>query len=165
MAKGETKDMQRSGAGRGEAVRPARALSPFEGMDRMFDRWFENFFQPGGLRPYRMDWPETRIPKVDVIDRDDEVVMRAEVPGATKDDLDVSVSDNMVTIKGQTRREEKEERGDYYRREISQGAFARTIALPDNVDSGRAKAKFSDGVLELTLPKLEKSKRHTVKID
>jgi len=102
---------------------------------------------------------------VDVIDRDDEVVVRAEVPGVEKDDLDVSVSDNAVTIKGETKREEKEEKGDYYRCEISRGTFARTVVLPDYVDSDSVKAKFEDGVLELTLPKVEKVKRRSIKID
>ena len=153
-----------------ELVRPTRALSPFDDMDR----WFENFFPRGWMRPSRFDWPswgelaasvEVRAPKVDVIDRDDEVVVRAEVPGVKKGDLAVSVSDNVVTIKGETKREEKKEKGDYYHCEISRGAFTRSVALPHYVDSERAKANFEDGVLELTLPKVEKAKRRTVKID
>lgn len=153
-----------------EAVRPVRALSPFEDMDR----WFNNFFPRGWMRPFRMDWPawsdvvasaEMRVPKVDVIDRDEEVIVRAEVPGVRKDDLTVSVSDNVVTIKGETKREHKKEKGDYYHCEISQGSFTRSVALPHYVDSDRAKAAFENGVLELTLPKVEKAKRRTVKID
>jgi len=171
MAKEEKKQTQGSKKGKEiQAARPTRALSPFGEMDR----WFENFFPRGWMRPYHMEWPswgelgvpfEGRMPKVDVIDRDDEVVVRAEVPGIEKDDLDVSVSDNAVTIKGETKREEKEEKGDFYRCEISRGTFARTVVLPGYVDSDSAKAKFEDGVLELTLPKVEKAKRRTVKID
>ena len=89
----------------------------------------------------------------------------AEVPGVEKDDLDVSVSDNSVTIKGETKREEKEENADYYRCEISRGSFARTVLLPSDVDTGKTKAKFKDGILELTLPKIKKTKRRTIKID
>lgn len=153
-----------------QRVEPTRVAAPFEDIDR----WFENFFPRGWMRPFRTEWPtlgemaapfEGRMPKVDVIDRDDEVVVRAEVPGVEKDNLDVSVSDNTVTIKGESRHEEKEEKGDYYRCEISRGAFTRTVALPHYVDSEGAKAKFADGVLELTLPKVEKAKRRTVKID
>ena len=112
-----------------EAVRPVRALSPFEDMDR----WFNNFFPRGWMRPFRMDWPawsdvvasaDMREPKVDVIDRDD---------------LTVSVSDNVVTIKGETKREHKKEKGDYYHCEISQGSFTRSVALPHYVDSDRAR--------------------------
>lgn len=153
-----------------QAARPTRGLSPFDDMDR----WFDNFFPRGWMRPFRYEWPswgefgaplEMRVPKVDVLDRDDVIVVQAEIPGVERDDLDVSVSDNSVTIKGETRREEKEEKGEYFRSEISRGSFARTVALPDYVDSAGAKAKFKDGVLELTLPKVEKAKRRTVKID
>ena len=93
------------------------------------------------------------------------MIVRAEVPGVRKDDLTVSVSDNVVTIKGETKREHKKEKGDYYHCEISQGSFTRSVDLPHYVDSDRAKAAFENGVLELTLPKVEKAKRRTVKID
>lgn len=86
------------------------------------------------------------FPSVDVIDRDDEVLVRAEVPG-------------------ETHAEEKEEKGDYYRCEISRGTFTRSIGLPAAVDDTKAKASMKDGMLELTLPKVEKSKRHTIAID
>lgn len=148
---------------------PARALSPFEEMDRMFDQYFRR----GWMRPWRFEWPgfpemalpEMKVPKVDVIDRENEVVVKAEIPGVEKKDLDISVGEDTVTIKGATRHEEKEEKGDYYRCEISRGAFSRTVALPATVDGGKAKASFKDGVLELTLPKVEKAKRHAVKVE
>ena len=148
---------------------PVRALSPFEEMDRMF----ESFFPRGWLQPFRREWPslsemaapfEGKMPKVDVINRDAEIVVRAEVPGVDKKDLDVSMTDSTVTIKGSTSHEEKEEKGDYYRCEISRGAFSRTVALPAGVDASKAKAKFQDGVLELTMPKTEKTKRVNVKV-
>jgi HSP20 family protein len=148
---------------------PARAISPFEEMDRMFDQ----FMRRGWMRPWRFDWPsfpefalpEMKILKVDVVDRETEVVINAEIPGVEKKDLDISVGEDTVTIKGATSHEEKEEKGDYYRREISRGAFLRTVALPATVDGSKAKASFKDGMLELTLPKTEKAKRHSVKLD
>jgi len=148
---------------------PARALSPFEEMDRMFDQYFRR----GWMRPWRFEWPslpdvglpEMIVPKVDVIDRENEVVVKAEIPGVEKKDIDISVGEDTVTIKGSTRHEEKEEKGDYYRCEISRGAFSRTVALPATVDGGKAKGSFKDGVLELTLPKIEKAKRHAVKVE
>jgi HSP20 family protein len=148
---------------------PARALSPFEEMDRMFD----GFFRRGMMRPYRFEWPtfpemalpEMKIPKVDVVDRENEVLVKAEIPGVDKKDIDISVGEDTVTIKGETRREEKEEKGDYYRCEIAHGAFSRTVALPALVDGAKAKASFKDGMLELTLPKTEKAKRHSVKVE
>lgn len=171
----KTKEMKKSEKGSEmDVVRPKTAISSFEEMDRLFDRWFENFIPGGLLRSRRSEWPswgeltapfEARMPKVDVIDRDEEVMVRAEIPGVDKNDLDVTVADNVVTIKAESKQEKKEEKGDYYRCEISRGAFARTIALPHNVDASGAKAKFKDGVLELTLPKTEKTKRRSIKVE
>jgi HSP20 family protein len=133
---------------------------------------FDDFLGRGWLRPLRFErmpelslaW-EGRLPKLDVIDRDNEVVVRAEVPGVKKEDLEISVSGDLFTIKGQTKREEKEEKGDYYRCEVSQGMFSRTVTLPAMVDEAGAKAQLKDGMLEITLPKTEKSKKRAIKID
>ena len=153
-----------------EVTRPSRFPDPFSETDR----WFDNLFPRGWMRPFHRNWPdfgemasafETRMPKVDIIDRDDEIIVHAEVPGVQKDDLDVSVSDHTVTIKGKTKREKKEEKGDYYRSELYQGSFARTVTLPSEVDSDKVKANFKDGVLELKMPKIAQSKRRSVKID
>jgi HSP20 family protein len=105
------------------------------------------------------------MPRVDVIDREDEILVRAEVPGVDKKDLEVSLTDNAVTIKGSTRHEEKEEKGDFYRSEISRGSFSRTVALPGEVDGDKAKASFKDGVVEIAMPKLEASKRRSIKVE
>lgn len=158
----------------GQPAAPARALSPFEEMDRVFER-MESLFPRGWMRPLRWEHPAfgeltkslelPPVPKVDVIDRDNEIVVRAEVPGVDKKDLDVSVTENTVTVKGTTSHEEKEEKGDYFRSEISRGSFSRTVGLPGNVDSGAAKASFKDGVLELVMPKVEESKRRSIKVD
>ncbi len=149
---------------------PTRALSPVEDIERMFD----NFFRRGFMRPFHWDWPswselaaplEDKLPRVDVIDRDEEVVVRAEVPGVDKDNLEVTLSANTITIKGSTSHEEKEEKGNYYRCEISQGSFTRTVALPADVDGSKAKANFKDGMLEVTLPKVTPAQRHTIKVE
>jgi HSP20 family protein len=105
------------------------------------------------------------MPKVDVVDHETEVVVKAELPGVQKDDIDVSVTDNSVTIKGSTSHEEKEEKGNYYRREISRGSFSRTVALPSDVDADKARASFNDGILVLTIPKMEKSHRKSVTVE
>ena len=141
----------------------SRSLHPFEEMDRMF----ENLLARGWLRPLHWDIPsfEGKVPHVDVIDRKQEVVIRAEVPGVVKKDLDVSMTDTAVTIKGTTSQEKREEKDDYYRSEITKGSFSRTVALPENVDGSKAKATFADGVLELTVPKVKETKRHSIKLD
>ena len=131
-----------------------------------FDRMLDDFFGRRWLRPFgNGSFAElARMPSVDVIDRDDEVVVRAAVPGYKKEEIEVSVSDSTLTIKGETKSEEKEQKGDYYRSEISRGSFLRTISLPAEVDDAKAKAEMKDGMLELKLPKLEKSKRHPISI-
>jgi HSP20 family protein len=157
-----------------QKAEPARAMSPFEAMDRLMDQMFESGFPRGWMRPFRTEWPswaegaapfEGKTPKVDVIDRDKEVIVKAELPGVDKKDVDVSVTNNTVTIKATTSHEEKEEKGDYYRCEMSRGAFSRTVGLPAEVAEDKAKAKFKDGVLELTLPKVKETKRHTIKVE
>lgn len=105
-----------------------------------------------------------RMPNVDVIDRDTEIIVRAEVPGIDKKDLDISLTDNLLTIKGHTQTEKKEEKGDYHRHEISSSSFARSVTLPAAVDASKANAALKDGVLEINLPKLESSKRRNISI-
>lgn len=147
-----------------------RPSSPFEEMERMFG----SMFPRTRIRPFEWEWPswaemtalaESKLPRMDIIERDNEVVVRAELAGVDKKDLDVSVTDNTVTIKGCTKEEHKEEKADYFRSEIKQGGFSRTTALPCDVNADKASAKFSDGILELVIPKLEGSKRHAVKVD
>ena len=153
-----------------QKVEPARTLSPFEEMERLF----EGYFPRGWMRPFHWERPswgelgapfEGKTPRVDIVDRDNELVVKAELPGVDKKDLDISMTENTVTIKGSTSHEEKEETGDYYRSEMSRGSYSRTLALPSDVEADKAKAKFKDGVLELTLPKLKKAKRRSVKVE
>lgn len=148
----------------------SRNLSPLAEMEQMF----EQFFPHGWMRPFNWDMPSYnrlapafsgKLPKVDVIDRADEILVRAELPGVDKKDVDISLANNTVTIKASSKREEKEEKGDYYRCEISQGAFSRTLALPADVDADKAKANFRDGMLELVLPKLKGAQKRSIKVE
>ncbi len=149
---------------------PVRALTPFDEMDRMFDR----FMSGNWMRPFAWDRPlwkgmmeplELNLPRMDVIDREEDILVRAEVPGVDKKDLEVSLADNMLTVKGSAKREEKEEKGDYYRCETSQGSFLRTVAIPGKIDTSKVAASLKDGVLEITLPKVEGSKRRSIKVE
>jgi HSP20 family protein len=158
-----------------EKKTPARAtrdwpLSTFEEMESFFDQYFGR----ARFHPFRMNLPtwgelagpfEGRVLNVDVIERDKEMVVRAEIPGVKKEDLEVSLSNNRLTIKGSTRHEEtKEEEGEYTRRELSRGSFSRTVTLPADVDGEKARAEFKDGVLEMTLPKQKPSKRRRIRV-
>jgi len=148
---------------------PAPEVSLYEEMDRLFD----DFFSGSWPRPWRLPRSTrsmgrtlaSQLPRVDVIDRDGEVVVKAEVPGVDKKDLDISLTEDSVTINGSSRHEQKEEKGDYYRCEIYRGEFSRTVALPAAVDTAKAKASFKDGVLELVITKLEARTRCAIKID
>jgi len=148
---------------------PHREMQAFGEMDRLFD----TFFPRGWLRAWRRGWPEwmttdepfaMAMPRVDVIDRETEVLVRAEVPGVERKDLAVELSGPMLTIRGERRREEKEERGEYFHEEIERGAFHRTIRLPQEVKTDEVKAEFREGILEIHLPKVEKTERKRIDI-
>ena len=100
-----------------------------------------------------------------IVDNDKDLVIRAKSSGVDKKDLDISMTDNSVTIKASTSYEDKEEKGDYYRSEIAQGEYCRTLTLPADVDIEHAKTSFKNGVLELTVPKVEHSQRRTIKVE
>lgn len=105
------------------------------------------------------------FPKMDVIDRDKEVIVKAELPGIEKDDIDISISNNRLLIKAMTRHEEKEEKGDFIRQEIRSSEVYRSVQLPGEVDDSKAKTSFKNGLLVLTLPKHESSHRKHIKVD
>lgn len=145
-------------------------LNFYDEMEQVFD----NFMRWGWMRPWRWETPsfaetskalEARAPHVDVINRDGEIVVKAELPGVEKKNVHVSLTDNSVTIQANTSHEEKEEKGDYYRCEILRGNFSRTVPLPAVVDTSKAKANFKHSVLEMVIPKVEVSKRRNITID
>ncbi len=151
---------------------PGRMMSRFEELDRIFDRMFEDFFPRGWMRPFHFGhgWRpemghEMRAPRVDIIDREEDILVRAELPGVEKKDLNVSLTEDTVTISAETHREETEEKESFYRHEIAGGGFSRTLPLPCHVKGEEAKAHFKGGVLELTFPKVEKAKRLTVEVE
>ncbi len=150
-----------------DIARSRDVLTPFDEMDRMFDALSRGWLQPFGFgRPRfsELSAIDTTFPRFDVIDREKDLVVRAEIPGVEKDDLEVTLLDNMLTISGKTYSEEKEEEGDYFRSEIRQGEFSRSVSLPSDVDADKVSSKFKDGMLTLTLPKLEVSKRRHISI-
>ena len=147
-------------------------LKELEEMRRDMDRLFDEIFSPQQSR--RRAWgerPETVqpgtaliVPNVEIYDRTNEIVFRAELPGVKKEDIDLSIAKDSLTLKGEIKKEE-EVGSAYYVSEISYGSFSRTVALPVEVDSEKAKATFNNGILELVLPKREEAKPKEIKIE
>lgn len=139
--------------------------TPFRGMldlKKEMDRIFENFF--GEKLPVFKEEFEF-VPSVDVSETDNEVIVKATVPGVDKKDLNVTISENSISIKGEVKKEKEEKKKNYYRQEISYGAFSRVIPLPVEVKSEEAKANLKDGVLEIVVPKSEKAKVKEIKVN
>ncbi|CAG0962008.1 Spore protein SP21 [Methylophilaceae bacterium] len=145
-------------------------LHPFTEMESAFERLFRrNWPSLWGRHDFPtfdalLEFERQRIPNLDIIDRDSEIVVRAEIPGIDKKDVSVAVTDNLLTVKGQTQSEKKDEKGDYHRHEISRSSFARSVTLPGAVDASRSAATLKDGILEIKMPKAESSQRRTIAV-
>jgi len=132
------------------------STSPFWMLDRFadeIDRMFDQFGF-GRLRGRSDDMSDflTWTPRIDVTQRNNELVIHADLPGLTKDDIKVDVTDDAVTIQGERRREHEEDRGGVYRSERSYGSFHRVVPLPEGTIADQAKASFKNGVLEIVMP-------------
>ena len=134
-------------------------------VDNDFERFVNGFFGRSWTPTFPSAFSNSpQGPRVDVVDRDDEILVRAELPGVDKENLDVSMSDRSVTIRAKTHHESKEEEGEYVRREITSGSYSRTVTLPSDVDGDRAEAAFTDGLLEIKVPKAEVSRKRRIEI-
>jgi HSP20 family protein len=125
------------------------------------DRLFEDSF----VRPSRM-WPESRVGDVpvDMYQTASDVVIRASLPGIDPEEIDISITGDTVTIKGEHREEKEVKEENYFRKEHSYGAFSRTVPIPVAVQSDKAEAVFDKGMLTLTLPRSEKEKPKQIKV-
>jgi HSP20 family protein len=130
-----------------------RSGDPFSYLRNQINRVFDDFWGDSWLEPRREMGGAGFWPQVDVTETDKEIKVCAEIPGAESKDIDVSVEEGMLTIKGEKKYEREENEKGQYRMERNYGAFERTIALPAEVDEAKAKAEFKKGVLRLTLPK------------
>jgi HSP20 family protein len=133
-------------------------------MERLFEDFIRKPFSFGGLPRLRFSRMEEVTPSVDIFEDKNEVVVKAEIPGVKKEDLDVTLTEDTISITGEKKKEEKIEKKDYYHWECSYGSFARTFSLPAEVETGKAKAKFKDGVLEIRVPKTEEAIKKEKKI-
>jgi HSP20 family protein len=103
-------------------------------------------------------------PAVDIFERGDDLVIRAELPGVDKDDIEVRVEDGTLVLGGQRKRESEIKEEESYRLERSYGSFVRRFELPDRVNAGAIDASYKDGVLEIVLPKAEDAKPRKIKV-
>lgn len=142
-------------------------LSPFGEMERYFDEFMRNPFSLLA-RPRWGDSllsPEREFSfSTDIYEDGDFLVLKAEIPGMTRDDIQVNVSGDMVTISGEKKQEEKIEKQHYHRVERSFGSFRRTFSLPDYVESDKAEASFKKGILEVRIPKSEERKVRKIEV-
>jgi HSP20 family protein len=129
-------------------------LTPFRGfsdlqseMNRLFDQMLGSLTRRPDGQTQVSEW----APAIDVLTRDGDLVIRAELPGVRQEDLDITLQDNVLTISGERKIEEEERRGDYYVREHRYGSFRRSLTLPEGVDESKVHARFENGVLEVTV--------------
>ena len=140
--------------------------SPFSEMEEM-GKSFESIFGPWLLHPSMRRWPieETGwAPAIDIFDRGNNLVVKAELPGMKQEDIDVSVVGDTLTIKGERNAESEVKEENYYCNECSYGTFTRSMTLPSHVDSDRIEATYEDGVLEINLPKVPEVTEKKVRI-
>lgn len=135
------------------------AMSPFRGrgfwdlqseMNRMFEDMFGSATRAPGSRQraqQSMEW----APAVDVLTKNGDLIVRAELPGVKPEDVHITVQDRVLTISGERRVEQEEERGGYYVRERRHGSFSRSMTLPEGVSEDNIRARYEDGVLEVTI--------------
>ena len=134
-------------------------------MENMFQDLWHNPFHRENFPDFFSNSALGHMPKVDVIDRDKEIIVKAELPGIDKKDLDISIANNQLVIKAKTCHEEKEEKGDYVKQEISKNEIYRSVLLPADVNDENVKTSFKNGVLKLTIPKQKKSHRKRIEVE
>jgi HSP20 family protein len=153
-------------------IAPPDMWRSFREIDRLFDRFAENFGFPSLRRMFEMEpfrrWQTafgSAAPAVEITEDGQAYKITAELPGLDAKDLDVSMSDRMLVLKGEKRGEKEEKDKSYYLSERSYGAFERSFALPDGINRDKVSADFAKGVLTITLPKTAEAQKQTKKIE
>jgi len=135
-------------------------FSDIETLRRQMDRMFDDITGVNGYEE-STNWR----PAVELIDGEENLTLRAAVPGLEGKDLDISVTRDSVTLKGEHSYKERTEEKGVYRSEFRYGRFERTVRLPIAVQNNKVKAEFNNGILTLTLPKVEEAQNRVVKVD
>jgi HSP20 family protein len=135
---------------------PAREVDTLQSeMNRLFDTFFGGSGNRGARR-----W----VPAMDLVETDERLVLRADLPGLDKEDVSIEIKDGTLTVSGQRKAEHEERSEGFYRVERAHGAFARSLTLPQGIDPDEVEAGFEKGVLEVRIPKPEERKPHRVAI-
>jgi HSP20 family protein len=162
----ESRDLVRQDQ-QGGSVTPFRPLAEIARWEREMDRMLANFL--GGRMPLASQDLSERLgirePAVDIYEDGDDIVVKAEMPGVDLDNIEVTVTDNVLLLRGEKQKQEEANEGEYYRSERVYGAFVRGIPLPAETDAQKATANFNNGVLEVRIPKAEEAKKRQVKVN
>ena len=126
-----------------------------------FDRLIDRIFRP------ELDlWAgQTKAPLVDIYEENDAIVVKAEIPGLKKEEIDISISDDAITLSGKKKDVKEVKKENFYQKEIREGSFLRTLPLPCRVDREKVKASYKDGMLEVILPKSPEEKKKEIKVN
>ena len=136
---------------------PTREVDSLQSeVNRLFDTFFGGRSANGALRRW--------VPPMDLVETDDHLVLRADLPGLDSDDVNIEVKDSVLTVSGERKTEHEERADGFYRVERASGGFSRSMSLPQDVDAERIDASFDKGVLEVRIPKPEERKPHRVEI-
>ena len=127
-------------------------------IDRLFDRLWDDFGVPLSTRI------EREIPSIDLSETEDTLIIRAEVPGINPEDLEISITDNILTIRGEMKQVDNEKKGDYHRMERRYGYFSRTLQLPCKIVTENVQATYKKGVLSIVMPKCEQVSAPVIRI-
>ena len=124
---------------------------PYGEMNRLLDEIMGGSAGPARSSGRQQGAPTEWAPAIDAVTKDSDVVILAELPGVKQEDVDITLHDNVLTISGERRAEQDEERGGYHIRERRYGSFRRSVALPEGIDESKISARYEDGVLEVTV--------------
>ena len=139
---------------------PMRELDTLQTeMNRLFNTFFDEGGNGQGSQAGRR-W----APAVDLFEREDSLVLKADLPGLSEDDVQIEVRDNVLTVSGERRADFEDKQNGYYRVERAFGSFSRSLTLPEGVDAEAIQASFDNGVLEVTIPKPEQRKPRRIEI-
>jgi HSP20 family protein len=148
----------------------ATAWRPFDDLRHEVDRLFEDFGRGNWMRPFESMRPLFRTvdwaaPAVDIAEKDKAFEITAELPGLDAKDVDITLRNGNIVIKGEKHEDKEEKSKDYYLQERRFGSFERSFSLPDGVDAGKIEASFKNGVLTVSLPKTAEAQKPVKKVE